>query len=345
MTAPPPAPKLDGRALLIAAYVAFLWYLSSASCLRPFPATLSRWAALERRSLQQIRWVHGVNTVVGLELAFSGWRAVTPAQNLTMVIEADVMPATPSRPEVYMCHPPCRSGGGLSFADWLDKVLALQAATQASVGVKLDFKDPTAAETALQLMAKRKKADGTVGIPVWLNADVLQGPSGGLPRFTGQQFLDLCKTYYPKGALSLGWVTGIPWIFLWLNGYTSRMVDEMLAVADNAHTHEITFAVRGEFCPNSMPQLKRLIDRHPRHTLTVWGGGGMEEWLLAWVEASIVPLRISLDLDSTPLFWPQVAGYVVWGCLLTPLLAMLSRWGSSFRRPHKQSSSLHRDDT
>lgn len=37
----------------------------------------------------------------------------------------------------------------------LPQVLALQAATQASVGLKLDFKDPTAAETALQLMAKR----------------------------------------------------------------------------------------------------------------------------------------------------------------------------------------------
>ena len=199
-------------------------------------------------------------------------------------------------------------------------------------GIKLDFKHPEAAESALKLVAARAGPDGTLGIPVWLNADILQGPGGGAPKFSGQKFLQLCHKHYPKGRLSLGWATGIPWLFVWLQGYTATMVDEMLELVKGAHTADITFAVRGEFCPNSWPQLRRLLDGNANHTLTVWGGGGMDEWLLLWIERNMGALRASLDLDSTPLFWPQVFSWALWSGLLAPLLLMLTKWCRPPRR-------------
>lgn len=106
------------------------------------------------------------------------------------------------------------------------------------IGVKLDFKQPEAVLSSLRLL--REKGDSMV---VWLNADVLRGPSGHLPRFNADTFIrvqlpllrnrfrlayaikhncpdissrdgsplqlfQLCQQYFPTGVLSLGWTVG-----------------------------------------------------------------------------------------------------------------------------------------
>jgi len=154
------------RVPLLALYGAFLAYVYVECPFRPFPATVGRWATLEDRSQQPLRWVHGVNTALGLELAFNGWRAVGLNRNVTLMIEADIMPPLPGHTDIVMCHPPCPGGGSFAFADWLDHVLRLARATRAPVGLKLDFKSLLAAEVALGILARRTGSDGTLGIPV-----------------------------------------------------------------------------------------------------------------------------------------------------------------------------------
>lgn len=52
-------------------------------------------------------------------------------------------------------------------------------------------------------MSAKKKAR----VPVWLNADVLQGPGGAEPTVDARDFVRLCTTVLPWAVLSLGWTT------------------------------------------------------------------------------------------------------------------------------------------
>jgi len=44
--------------------------------------------------------------------------------------------------------------------------------------------------------------------PIWLNADVLQGPAGQAASIPANRFIETCLQHTPNAVLSLGWTTG-----------------------------------------------------------------------------------------------------------------------------------------
>jgi len=44
--------------------------------------------------------------------------------------------------------------------------------------------------------------------PIWLNADVLQGPAGQSASIPANRFIETCLQHTPNAVLSLGWTTG-----------------------------------------------------------------------------------------------------------------------------------------
>ena len=120
--------------MLIGIYLLLLLQIFVTSRFQPFPSSASRLALLEARVGQTIRWAHGVNTQAALENAFASHASSSNATQSTLMLEADVMPATEQRPDIFMCHPPCLSGGGLAFKEWLDRVLKLCTMSNFSTG-------------------------------------------------------------------------------------------------------------------------------------------------------------------------------------------------------------------
>ena len=145
------------------------------------------------------------------------------------MIEADLLVS--SRGETIMAHPPALESD-LSMLEFVRAVAAenrarfaaataspaaaaVAAAATANVplliGIKLDFKDPAAVSPTLRALHTHWGADGLgAGVSVsgaearyrygleiapaalWLNADVLRGPSGAAPRFNADDFVRQC---------------------------------------------------------------------------------------------------------------------------------------------------------
>lgn len=113
-------------------------------------------------------------------------------------------------------------------------------------GIKFDFKDPDAVLPTMALLraSVAEQQAAWEGVPVWLNADVLRGPGGGAASgtapFDPNGFVRTCQEEYPEALLSLGWTTG-PWTVT--PGYSTSMVDAMIALCDRHALEHTTFAV------------------------------------------------------------------------------------------------------
>lgn len=154
---------------------------------------------------------------------------------------------------------------GRIFKDWLETFISLCKSNGKVVGLKLDFKAMECVSSTIDMVSP-------VTFPVWLNADVLQGPRGQISPFTTvlEEFICLCKsTGY---VLSLGWTTGdvshqSP------IGYSDQMVQSMqdLLSKHELDSYPITFAVRGCDTFASIPQLLPLCSSSNR-SITLWEG-------------------------------------------------------------------------
>jgi hypothetical protein len=131
---------------------------------------------------------------------------------------------------------------------------------------------------------------GPLAVPVFLNADILEGPGGRPPPFDPAGFLARCGLAIPSAILSPGWTTGRAAGA----GYTTIMVDRMKAVCE-ALEGPVTFPVRASYLRDSWPALRSLLDR-PARTFTVWNGEEVDAELRAWLRAETDPERTFYDL-------------------------------------------------
>ena len=114
--------------------------------------------------LTRVSWSHATNSEALLDQALA---------DSTMMIEADVSLGAENTP--IMAHPPANTSD-LSLQQFLESVLASCTESGAKKGIKLDFKFLGVVEPSLQLLDGLRER---LAIPLWLNADILQGPGGG----------------------------------------------------------------------------------------------------------------------------------------------------------------------
>uniref|UniRef100_A0A673BB75 Protein FAM151A n=1 Tax=Sphaeramia orbicularis TaxID=375764 RepID=A0A673BB75_9TELE len=114
-----------------------------------------------------------------------------------MILEADVTLEGYGTPNVapipIMAHPPDIYSDN-TLDQWLDAVLSSKK------GIKLDFKNIESVGLSLDLLRRYNNSRG-INRPVWLNADILRGPSVPV-------FLELVNQKFPDVTLSLGWKKG-----------------------------------------------------------------------------------------------------------------------------------------
>lgn len=201
-----------------------------------------------------------------------------------MMLEADVVmgrlksdPDTiPSYP--IMAHPPYNTSD-LSLNEFLSRVhnFNSQPRNNSAKGIKLDFKSIEVVGPSVESLLT---VDSNWPVPVWLNADIIQGPKDDTKTpVNPEKFFDSCKNY-PKATLSIGWTT--QWGPDYRQGnYTADQVEEMKrAIRFNnvdASSSPITFPVRAGIAAQSKSQLVNLMttfNATNEVTLTIWSSEG-----------------------------------------------------------------------
>ncbi|KAF0047493.1 hypothetical protein F2P81_001126 [Scophthalmus maximus] len=185
-----------------------------------------------------------------------------------MILEADVTLegyGTPGeKPIPIMAHPPDKYSDN-TLDQWLDAVLASRK------GIKLDFKALASVGLSLDLL-REKNSSGGINQPVWLNADILQGPN--VPDFilpvNGTRFLQLIQEKFSDVTLSPGWKVAYgPPLF---NGtYTRLMVEDMYNMIKDV-PQKVTFPVHALLVRSGWQHISWLLSQSPRFSLTLWQG-------------------------------------------------------------------------
>uniref|UniRef100_A0A8D0BM10 Family with sequence similarity 151 member B n=1 Tax=Salvator merianae TaxID=96440 RepID=A0A8D0BM10_SALMN len=205
---------------------------------------------IKTRDGAAVIWYHRANTKLQMAEAI---------KSTAHMIEADVLLSEGKESgEPIMAHPPETSSDN-TLKEWLDEV------KNSDKGIKLDFKSLVAVRPSMKLLsnAELKK-------PVWINADILPGPSGSSCVIDAKEFINTVTSFFPDVTLSLGWTTG--WTNLKCNkGYTSAMVQEMAVICGDL-TQPVTFPVRAALVRRSIPELMWLLQQSDRYSLTIWSG-------------------------------------------------------------------------
>ncbi|XP_074657361.1 protein FAM151A-like [Tubulanus polymorphus] len=202
---------------------------------------------LSTRDGLEITWAHAANSKADMKKALSG---------NDMMIEADIL--TDARGTAIMAHPPQTSSDN-TFETWLTEI------TKTTKGMKLDFKATSAVEPCLQLLQKKKQE---IEQPVWINADILQGPKGKAPAINAAEFLNLVKTVFPECTMSLGWTTGGDYSPS-EEAYSQAMVAEMAETCKTLQ-QPVTFPVRAILVRRSWKSLTWLLNQSRGFSLTIW---------------------------------------------------------------------------
>lgn len=115
--------------------------------------------------------------------------------------------------------------------------------------------------------------------PIWVNADILDGPGGNATPVDARRFIIAAKKL-EKVTFSIGWTTG--WHHGSTESYTDDHVKAMITAVEendvNGSGHPITFPIRAIFAVKSDGTLRYLYE-HVREsnnatTFTVWTGTG-----------------------------------------------------------------------
>jgi hypothetical protein len=228
----------------------------------------------QAQCLGDITWAHAVNSQERLR------RFLNDPQ--TMILEVDVIIS--SKGEAVLAHPPA-TDSDLSFSAFV------QAMARSRQGIKLDFKDPE-----ILIPCLMELCSSNLSQPVLLNAGILQGNGGHLPKFSATGFLAVCKMLYPQGILSPDWTSdGSP--------YTQRMITEMLAVCQGIA--QVTFPINARLLPSAWQYIVKLIEPEG-YSLTVWDGKAVDEALLHWLQEHTDPAKTCYDCYDShhkPLRW------------------------------------------
>lgn len=134
--------------------------------------------------------------------------------------------------------------------------------------MKFDFKSIDAVAPALAIVNSKRDL---IKVPIWLNADIQQGPGAGPPRIPTDQFLNDTAAF-PTATLSLGWTT-VQKGDNYSLALTMEMAERMHEICKDL-SMPVTFPVRAEQLVDSWPALSWLLKQSRGYTLTVWTGHG-----------------------------------------------------------------------
>ncbi|XP_051855577.1 protein FAM151A [Antechinus flavipes] len=204
-----------------------------------------------------VTWYHAANNRSEMEKALN---------SDIMVLEADVNVEglnTPNETGIpIMAHPPIIYSDN-TLEQWLEAAL-----NRSNKGIKLDFKSIKAVGPSLDILRKQTEK-GRVQRPVWINADILNGPNVPIPiAVNASQFLALVQEKYPNTTLSLGWTT------LYIASapnrtYTHHMIESMHNLV-KALPQKVTFPVRAVMVRAAWPHFSWLLSQSERYSLTLW---------------------------------------------------------------------------
>jgi len=238
-----------------------------------------------------ILWAHAVNSKDVLE------KAVQSPD--VMMIEGDIS-FLPETGEIIMAHPP-RIEDKQTYEDWLEETTAkssreklhfsdwITAIIRSQKGAKLDLKDPRVITPCLNMLRAK---NGTPAVPIFLSADILQGPGGSEPLLEAQEFISLCNQFYPDAILSLGWVTG----YIEGGKYEHGLFEQMLT-ATNSYNGHLTLTLRACYLKDSLKEIRWLL-QNTHHTLTVWANEPVSDDLAEWIERVLGRRRVFYDIDT-----------------------------------------------
>jgi len=209
-----------------------------------------------RDDLTLVIWSHATNSKELLEEAIEGD---------TMMIEADISIGEGGVP--IMAHPP-QTTSNLTLAEFLD--LVVQANNLGTKkGIKLDFKFIEIVAPSLDIL---KELESQLTFPLWLNADILQGPGGNPHPVDADLFLDLCFQQFPSATLSIGYTTASE------GSYTeSQFLSMFNLIKEKGITSPVTLPLRASLAAESISEVLyflRLADEQGSFpaTITIWSG-------------------------------------------------------------------------
>ncbi|GLD69905.1 protein FAM151A isoform X1 [Lates japonicus] len=210
-----------------------------------------------------------------------------------MILEADVTLegyGTPSeKPIPIMAHPPDIYSDN-TLDQWLDAVLASRK------GIKLDFKSLESVGLSLDLLSRKNSSRG-INRPVWINADILQGPNvpDFVPPVNGTRFLQLIQEKFSDVTLSPGWkVAYVPPLFT--ETYTRTMVENMYDMIKDV-PQRVTFPVHALLVRSGWQHMSWLLSQSSRFSLTLWQGSIHPDISdLLFVRDNSHPARVYYDI-------------------------------------------------
>ncbi|KAM6186910.1 protein FAM151B isoform 3-T3 [Sarcoramphus papa] len=231
-----------------------------------------------------VRWFHAANSKA---------RAREAARSDVHMIEADVLlrGGKGGNGDPIMAHPP-ETDSDNTLQEWLKEIV------NTNKGIKLDFKSLEAIWPSLELLEHVKQH---LRRPIWINADILQGPNGDNAVVDAKEFLDTVTSFFPNVTLSLGWTTG------WHpdkhnKGYDWMMVKEMAQICSTL-SQPVTFPVRAALVRQSISELCWLMQQSDRYSLTVWTG--KED---VYSVEDLLYIRENFDKNADPATFPEVRG-------------------------------------
>lgn len=193
-----------------------------------------------------IRWSRHVNSRRALDTAITGEIDMIQGDVILKGQDTEHQSLIP-----VMARLP-NTDSDLTLDDWLAEVRQSY-----SKGIKVTLQSNDAVEITLQ---KLKDSRRGLRRPVWLHADILQGPHGSKPRVDMTRYFKHVNRLFPECTMSLGWTTGTH-TDLSLSGYSwDNVLDMYYAVMDAELQQPIVISIRSSLIRNSIPQLKWLTD-------------------------------------------------------------------------------------
>jgi hypothetical protein len=198
-----------------------------------------------------------------------------------MILEGDILDIDG---QILMAHPP-EIHSDCAFSKWFTSIL------EAGKGAKLDFKYPDTVEPCLTFLSDL----GKVEIPVFLNADIVHGPNCCDPHHRGEEFVRLCRQYFPQATLSLGFCVGEAKDNL--ISHSESMMREMLHTASRWEGH-VTICL----CSTYLQASYALIQQHlfeTDYTFTLWNYEPVVPQLGEWIKGHFPPERTFYDFKDS----------------------------------------------
>uniref|UniRef100_V9IDE0 Protein FAM151B n=1 Tax=Apis cerana TaxID=7461 RepID=V9IDE0_APICE len=221
-------------------------------------------------NLTKITWAHAVNNKTMLNKTLEG---------NAMMLEADVVLGKVTGQDVQqpiMAHPPTNESD-LSLENFLNTVIERKGIKK---GVKLDFKTVEAFNASKPILDKVRD---NLTFPVFLNADILEGPTNATATPVDPKFFVTQAKTYPKYTLSVGWTTSYASSennTENIDRYTEQQVQRMInTLKEQQVTQPVTYPVRAGLAANDINVMKMLMENSTgsgikNATLTVWSSEG-----------------------------------------------------------------------